>query len=71
MTTRFSIVRELKKSRWGSSHMPNKIPDGWNSTLKTLRFLWERGDDTVLETAFYEPFDKSIKFPHLPRFMQE
>jgi hypothetical protein len=33
--------------------------------------LWEAGEDTVLETVFYEIFDKSIKFPHLPKWMQE
>ena len=71
MTTWFSVVHDLKKSRWGTSRMPNKIPVGWNDTLKVMRFHWEHEEDTVLETVFYELFDKSIKFPHLPRFMEE
>jgi hypothetical protein len=71
MTKRFSIVHDLPKSRWGASHMPNKVPVGWKGTLKTIRMMWEAGEDTILETAFYELFDKSIKFPHLPRFMQK
>jgi len=51
--------------------MPNKIPVGWKDTVKTMRFLWEAGNDTILETVFDELFDKSIKFSHLPRWMQE
>jgi hypothetical protein len=46
--------------------MPNKIPVGWENILKTMRFFWDAGEDTVLETVFYELFDKNAKFPHLP-----
>ena len=56
MTTRFSIVRELPKSLWGASHMPNKVPVTWKDTVKTMRIMWKSGRATILETAFYEPF---------------
>jgi hypothetical protein len=58
MTFRISIVHDLPKSRWGASHMPNKQPIGWKENLKFLRLMWEEGEDTILETAFYEPFEK-------------
>ena len=56
MTTRFSIVGELPKNRWGASHMPNKVPVTWKDTVKTMGMMWEAGRATILETAFYEPF---------------
>jgi hypothetical protein len=60
MTVPFSIVYELK-SRWGASHMPNKIPYNWQAILNSMRSLWKSGVSTSLETAFYEPFKKSIR----------
>jgi len=58
MATRFSIVHQLKKSRWGESHLPNKKPKDWKVNLEGLRRLWEIEEETILETAFYEPFQK-------------
>jgi len=49
MTTRFSIVRELPKSLWGASHMPNKVPVTWKDTVKTMRIMWKSGRATILE----------------------
>lgn len=56
MTTRFSIVRELPKSRWGAAYMSNQILVTWKDTVKTMRIMWESGRATILETAFDEPF---------------
>ena len=58
MTTRISIVRELRKSHWEESHFPNEEPAGWRTQVAFLRRLWELGEETILETAFYEPFEK-------------
>ena len=58
MTVRISIVHELPKSRWGAGHMPNKQPVSWKSDLKFLRQMWDHGEETELETAFFEYFEK-------------
>jgi len=71
MTIRLSLVRALPKRHWGELHFPHRVPLDWNLDLAFLQYLWELGEQTVLETAFYEVFDKSMKFPHLPLFMQE
>ena len=71
MTLKLSLVRALPNKHWGESHFPQKVPLDWHLDLAFLQYLWERGEETMLETAFYELFDKGIKFPHLPRFMLE
>ena len=58
MTTRISIVRELPMSRWEEAHFPNEEPTSWQTQVAFLRRLWELGEDTVVETGFYEPFQK-------------
>lgn len=70
MAAHFSIVREFPKSRWGASHFPNKIPAGWKDLVRTLGALWEHGDQTSLESVWFEYFDQR-KFPQLPKWMQE
>ncbi len=70
MTIRISIVRALPNRHWGELHFPSSEPLDWRLDLAFLLHLWEIGEDTILETAFYEPFNKSVKFPHLPLFMQ-
>lgn len=52
MPISFSIVRELPPSRWGASHLPNKIPKNWTAIKNSLRSLWISGAETSLETAF-------------------
>jgi len=54
----FSIVYELKRSRWGASRMPNKVPHNWQAILNSMRSLWKSGVDTELETGFYEQSKK-------------
>jgi len=71
MTTRLSIVRELPKRGWGDLQFPDEKPANWYFEVAFMRRMWELGQDTILETAFYETFNKSIEFPHLPRWMQE
>jgi hypothetical protein len=53
MTTRLSIVRAL---------LPNKDLADWHLDLAFLMYLWELGEDTVLETGFYEPFKSESPF---------
>jgi hypothetical protein len=57
MTTRFSIVRELK-SPFGAKHMKQQIAD-WPGLLDGLRRMWLIGEQTILETGFSEPVKKS------------
>jgi len=57
MTTRISIVRELPMSHREETHFPEE-PTNWHMQVAFLRRLWELGEDTVIETAFYEPFQK-------------
>ena len=58
MTTRLSIVHELPNHRWGMSPHPNEAVPCWFLNVAFLRRMWELGQDTILETAFYEPFEK-------------
>ena len=58
MTTRISIVRELPMSHWEESHSSNEEPANWHTEVAFLRRLWQLGEDTIMETAFYEPFQK-------------
>ena len=60
MTTRFSIVHELK-SPFSSKRMKQYIPE-WPVILEGLRGMWEIGEVTVLETGFFEPFEKPNRF---------
>jgi hypothetical protein len=71
MTIRLSLVRALPNKHWGELHFPQREPLDWHLDLAYLLYLWEVGEDTILETTFYELFDKSIKFPHLPHYMLE
>jgi hypothetical protein len=57
MPMRFSIVFDLPKSRWGRSHLPNKVPDRWPNILVSLYNAWVMGDSTELVTAFVEYLD--------------
>jgi hypothetical protein len=56
MTTRFSLIYDLKQSPWAESYL-EKPPADWNIILDYLRRLWLIGEDTILETEFYEPFE--------------
>jgi len=56
MTIRFSIVDEQPPSRLGKSRMHTQIPATWKDDVVTMRMLWEAGQDTLLETAFFEYF---------------
>lgn len=60
MTTRLCIVRELPKRSWGDLRFPDEKPVNWYFDVAFLRRMWELGQDTILETAFYEPFEKPI-----------
>ena len=71
MTTRISLVRALPNKLWGELHFPSRKPRDWHLDLAFLLYMWEMGEDTILETTFYEIFDKGIKFPHLPLYMLE
>jgi len=66
MTTRISIIRELPMRRWEESHFPEE-PANWHTQVAFLRRLWELGEDTIIETAFYEPFQKPV---HQFRFFE-
>jgi hypothetical protein len=57
MTTRFSIVRELK-SPFGAKRMKQQIAE-WPGLLDGLRRMWLIGEQTILETGFSEPVKKS------------
>jgi hypothetical protein len=59
VTTRLSIVHELASNHSGVSLDPNGGIPGWYLDVAFLRRMWELGQDTILETAFYEPFEKS------------
>lgn len=61
MTTRVSIVHELPKRGWGDLQLPDEKPVNWYLNVAFLRRMWELGQDTILETAFYEPFVKPNK----------
>jgi hypothetical protein len=71
MTARLSIVRAFPNSNWGDLHFPNNEPVDWHLDVVYLRYMWEYGEDTILETAFYELFAESITFPDLPKWLQE
>jgi hypothetical protein len=58
VTTRLSIVHELAGNHPGVSLDPNGGIPGWYLDVAFLRRMWELGQDTILETAFYEPFKK-------------
>ena len=60
MVVRFIIGDELM-SRFGIRPMKPHISD-WPVMLDGLRRMWEIGEETILETAFYEPF-KKVKNP--------
>jgi hypothetical protein len=60
MTTRFSLINGMKKGRWGESYLEEPLQD-WPIILDYLRRLWRIGEDTVLETEFYEPFEKPVR----------
>ena len=59
MTTRLSIVHELPNNHLGVPLDPHQDVPGWYFDVVFLRRMWELGQDTILETAFYEPFAKS------------
>lgn len=53
---KISIVDELPPSRWGQFHMPNKTVPTWKGYLRFMRAMWDLGETTELETAFFEYF---------------
>jgi hypothetical protein len=59
VTTRFRIRDELKSSS-GYGRMKPYIPD-WPVMLDGLRDMWEIGEETILETPFFEWFNKPKK----------
>ncbi len=61
MTTRISLVKALPTLHWGELQFLKSEPVDWNLDLAFLRLLWEWGEDTILETAAYEPFTKPKK----------
>jgi hypothetical protein len=60
MTTRLSIVSELPRRGWGDLQFPDEKPVNWYFHVAFLRRMWELGQDTILETPFYEPFEKPV-----------
>jgi hypothetical protein len=58
MTTRISLVKALPTLHWGELQFLKSEPVDWLLDLTFLRILWETGEDTVLETACYEPLEK-------------
>ena len=60
MTTRLCIVRELPNNRWAMPRYPDGDYPGWSRDVAFLRTMWQLGQDTILETAFYEPFQKPV-----------
>ena len=60
MTIKISIAKALPTTHWREFHFPDTEPEGWRLDLTYLLYLWEIGQDTILETAFYEPFEKRI-----------
>jgi hypothetical protein len=56
MVVRFTIGDELR-SRFGIRPMKPYISD-WPVMLDGLRRMWEIGEETILETAFYEPLKR-------------
>jgi len=56
MVVRFIIGDELM-SRFGIRPMKPHISD-WPVMLDGLRRMWEIGEETILETAFYEPLKR-------------
>jgi hypothetical protein len=60
MTTRLSIVSEFPKRGWGDLQFPVEKPVNWYFNVVFLRRMWELGQDTILETAFYEPLKKPV-----------
>jgi hypothetical protein len=70
MTTRISLVKALPTLHWGELQFLKSEPVDWHLDLAFLLYLWEIGEETILETAFYEPFNKSVRAPHLPLFMR-
>ena len=71
MTIKLSLVKALPNRHWGEQSFPSQTPEDWNLDLAYLLYLWECDEDTILETSFFQPFDETVKFPHLPRFMLE
>jgi hypothetical protein len=72
VTTRLSIVHELPSYYSEMPLDPNEDIPSWYFDVVFLRRMWELGQDTILETAFYEPFEKpggkfkSIEIGYLP-----
>jgi hypothetical protein len=59
MTIRISLVRALPNRHWVELNILQVVPLDWHLDLAFLKYLWELGEVTILETAFYEPFEKS------------
>jgi len=59
VTVRISLVKALPNLHWA------KEPLDWHLDLAFLKYLWEHGEDTILETAFYEPFKPEGPFDKL------
>jgi hypothetical protein len=61
MTTRLSLTHKLPDNRWRVPRDPDGDFPGWSRDVAFLRRMWELGQDTILETAFYEPFVKPVR----------
>ena len=61
MTVRISIVKAMPSLHLEKHYFPIGEPVDWRLDLAYLLYLWEWGEDTILETAFYELFDKNMK----------
>jgi hypothetical protein len=57
MTTRFKIGNELISPFGGGRRMKQHIAE-CSEMLESIRDMWELGQSVILETPFYEPFDK-------------
>jgi hypothetical protein len=57
---RFSIVRDLQ-GRFAPNHLTSARMKGnrWLGVLLELKAFWKMEVETILETRFYEPFDKN------------
>jgi len=48
-------VRHLVKTSGAPSRLRNVRVEGWDRILLDMRHWWRMGEETVLETRFYEP----------------
>ena len=80
MTIRFSVVHELVPSEWEEPLLPGQVPITWKAEVVTIGTLalrasasvmWAAGYDVLLETPFFEYFDRKDKPGMWPRWLSE